>query len=72
MAYQTMQFTADPYTDFLRHDAAEDRYLRMLPICIGCGQRIDEEYFWNINGATYHEGCAAEVYRESLDDYMED
>lgn len=58
----------DPLDDFARHDRKQAERLRMFPVCSECGEAIQDEYFYLINGENICEDCMKE-YRKSVDDY---
>lgn len=42
--------TEDPVADFLRHDEEQNRWLESLPECEDCGEPIQDEEAYYING----------------------
>ena len=59
----------DPARDFSRRDAAQQEWEDNLPHCECCGEPIDE-YIWNIDDEILCEGCAREMYRRDVEDYV--
>ena len=47
-----MMFSSDPIVDAMRHDMEIEREQEKLPVCDACGQTIDDDRFWRINGET--------------------
>ncbi len=47
----------DPYEDFRRKDSEENTWLQNQPMCDECGERIMEDYYYNINGRKYCQEC---------------
>lgn len=40
----------EPYEDFLRKEAEEARWLKTRPVCAWCGEPIQDEYAYEIDG----------------------
>lgn len=56
------------------HCWEEEKILRRLPVCIVCGERIQSEYMYKIDG-WYCEDCKDEWLEESrknVDDWVEE
>lgn len=34
-----------------------------LPVCAECGEEIQDEYCWEINGETYCDDCARDLFQ---------
>lgn len=58
----------DPIEDFNRHDAEEAAYEKLCPICDICGERIVDDYYYEVAGMKFHLDCAD---RHSVDSYVE-
>lgn len=54
-------FTDDPLHDFYENEAREERWRQTRPICMSCGERIQDEYAYIINGEIYCERCVREA-----------
>ena len=52
-----MFYTDDPIRDFLNHDAEQTRQLEQRPICEDCGEPIQDETAFYINGEWICESC---------------
>lgn len=59
--------TDDPIADFDRHDAEQERRLTDLPECDYCGEKITDDYYYNINGDVICEGCLKKHFRQAND-----
>ena len=59
----------DLHADYERY---QDHRLRKHPKCDHCGERITDDYFYNIDGTYFHEECLKEEYRKETEDYMEE
>lgn len=60
-----MIYTDDPYDDFRRHDAERSRRLASLPECVECGEPIQDDEAYYINGEWVCEACV-ETYRREV------
>ena len=40
----------DPIEDFNRHDAEEAAYEKLCPVCDICGERIVDDYYYEVAG----------------------
>ena len=65
-----MTFTDDPIADFLRHDAQQEQALSKLPECSECGERIQDDYLYEINDEVICEDCLNHYYRKAVEDYI--
>lgn len=48
----------DPYEDFCRHDWEEAEREKKYPVCDICGERITDEFYYEVFGYRFHLGCA--------------
>lgn len=48
----------DPYEDFCRHDWEEAEREKRYPVCDICGERITDEFYYEVFGYRFHLGCA--------------
>lgn len=58
----------DNYDLFEQHEAEMERLLESRPVCSECGEYIQDEYFYEINGEYICEECLNENYRRWTDD----
>jgi hypothetical protein len=67
MAY----FSDDPVADFNRYDRDQQRQLERLPVCEGhkCGQRIQDDIYFDIDGEILCEECMIRKYGRRTEDY---
>lgn len=63
-------YIPDNYDRFKEHDAEQQAWLKKRPICGECGEHIQEEYCYEINGEYICEHCMEENFRKSTDDLM--
>ena len=61
-----MYFSDDPVADFERYDAEQQTKLEQLPECSECGNHIQDEYAFYINGEWICERCMKENYRREV------
>lgn len=60
----------DNYDLFEQHEAEQERWLAKLPICSECGEPIQDEDCYEINGELICPDCLKENHRKFTDDYM--
>lgn len=53
------------------HEADQARRLRHYPQCAECGERITDDFLFNIDGDLFHESCAKDNFRKHTEDYYE-
>ena len=66
-----MIWTDDPVADFERYDAILQEQLKQMPHCINCGEPIQDDHLFNIDGDLFCEECMVENFRRSTEDYVE-
>ena len=62
--------TDDPLADFARHEAEQESWLANRPECADCGERIQDEDAYYINGEFVCKGCMS-TYLVNVGDYIE-
>ncbi len=60
----------DNYDRFVQHEAEQEKWLASLPICSECGEHIQDEYCYEINGELICPDCLKENHRKFTDDYV--
>ena len=65
-----MGYLPDNYDLFAQHDAEQERWLEQRPICSCCGEHIQDDRLYDINGELYCCECTEEEFSKSTDDYM--
>lgn len=65
------RYTDDPIADFNDHDASVSKWLSSRPICDMCGEHIQDDYLFEINGELICEDCLKTYHRKHVEDYME-
>ena len=63
--------TDDPVADFDRWDEEQQRQLEKLPKCAYCGEPIQDDIYFEINGEPVCEECLIEHHRKAVEDYVE-
>lgn len=61
-----MYYTDDPIADFDRWDTDQHKQLEQLPVCEDCGEHIQDETAFYINGEWICEDCMDSYRREVL------
>lgn len=64
--------TADPHADFARWEAEQQKKLNKLPTCCECGEPIQDEECYEINGELICPKCLKENHLKFTDDYIND
>lgn len=67
-----MYYSDDPIADFERYDADREEELTKYPVCCMCGERIQDDYLYDIDGDLVCESCLVHEYRKSTDNYITD
>ena len=67
LAVKTMLFrTDDPIYDFNNWDARQNKWLEQRPICVDCGEHIQDDQAYYINGEWICLNCMDSYLREVL------
>lgn len=66
-----MMFSDDPLLDFDRHDRQQAEELAKLPICDCCGEPIQDDFCYEINGEYICEDCLDMHFRKAVEDIVE-
>ena len=65
----------DAYEAWERHDAEQERWLQRRPVCNVCGEHIQDDHLFDIDGDLVCEECLKdymeEHYKQSTEKYME-
>lgn len=61
--------TDDPVADFYRYDAEMTDFFSKLPTCCECGEPIQDEICYEINGDLVCEECLKLNYAKMTEDY---
>ena len=66
-----MYYTDDPHADFDRHDREQNEWLKRLPVCCSCGEPIQSEKLFDIEGDLYCEDCGKSEFVHDIEDYID-
>lgn len=67
-----MYYTDDPIADFNRWDRDQERKLSRLPKCVDCGDPIQDEDLFDVNGDLFCGDCMIANFRRPIDNYVEE
>lgn len=57
----------DNYDLFLEHEDEQAAWLEKRPVCACCGEHIQDDYQYVINGESYCEECVNEQFRSEIE-----
>ena len=60
----------DAYSQWEHRERKQEAWLRKRPVCCYCGEHIQSEYFYLINGEPICEDCLESEFRKNTEDYM--
>ena len=58
-----MMLTGDPDRDFLRHDAEQEEWLKSRPVCVDCGEHIQDDCYYDFGNGPMCEDCMEEFIK---------
>lgn len=64
-------YIPDPTDLFCQHDAAQQKKLNKLPVCIECDEPIQDEVCFEINDEVICPDCLVKNHRKWTEDYIE-
>ena len=67
-----MSYTDDPSYDYDNYCRDREEQLQKYPECGICGERIQDDFCYVIDGVTYCEECLKDEFRVLTEDLMED
>lgn len=59
----------DNYDAYRQHEAEQEKWLKRRPQCINCGEPIQDDFLYDVNGDLFCEECMTETFRRSTEDY---
>lgn len=62
--------TDDPVADYERYDAELEQERELLPECSGCGEKIEDDFCYEINDEIICEECLERNFRKHTVDVM--
>ena len=63
--------TLDNYERWVIHDQEQQEQLKKLPRCYECGERIQDDHCYEVNGEYICEHCMEENHRKWVEDIVE-
>lgn len=67
-----MPYTDNPIADYDRYDMEQMKWLQRLPVCAECGEPIQDEECYDIDGELVCAECLRHNHRVWTEDYMND
>ena len=64
-------YIPDNYDAWKEHEAESEKMLERLPVCSWCGERVQDEYYYNINDEVVCEECLNSQCRRLTYDYSD-
>lgn len=64
-----MYYSDDPIADYNRYEADQEEQLDKLPKCDICGEPIQDDYYYNLNGDIFCKECLDGNFRRNTEDY---
>ena len=65
-----MSYIPDNYDKWARHDAEQEAELNKLPECCECGEKIQSEHCYEINGEYLCPVCLVDNHRKAVEDIV--
>jgi formylmethanofuran dehydrogenase subunit E len=59
----------DNYSVWERNEREQERRLALRPVCEDCGEPIQDEYYFEVEGEILCEECMHDRYRQEMDTY---
>lgn len=63
------EYLPDVLDMFHEHDARKEEMLEKMPRCCDCGEHIQEEHLFNVNGDLFCFDCAKANFQRDTKDY---
>lgn len=71
-----MFYSDNPVNDAERYlaelDKQEEEWRSRLPVCSECGEHIEEDFCWDIEGELYCPDCADTLFCHCTENYMKE
>ena len=64
-------YIPDNYDAFCEHEAEQQAALKRLPVCSECGERIQDEYCYEVNDEYICEQCMEDNHQKRVEDLIE-
>lgn len=65
-----MYRTDDPIADFARWDAEQESFREQLPLCVECGNHIEDDFCYEINSEYICQDCLDRNYKKVTTDLI--
>lgn len=62
-------YVPENYDWYRTKEAEEEKWLQNRPRCENCGEHIQDEYLYDVDGAVLCEECMKDLFRQSTEDY---
>ena len=62
-------YVPDNYDAYSYHEAQQEAMLAKCPVCDSCGESIQDDYLYDVNGDVFCESCMNDLFRKSTEDY---
>lgn len=59
-----METIPDNYDFFRMHEDEQDKLLEQRPVCVCCGDHIQDDYCYDVCGEIYCEDCMVSCFRK--------
>lgn len=63
-------YCPDNYDFFCEHEARQEEMLSRMPVCDACGDEIQDEHLFEVNGEKFCLECAKVNFMKYTEDYM--
>ena len=61
----------DNYDLFVAHDREQTEWLESQPTCCECGEHIQDDFLYDIEGDLYCEECLEKLFKRLTDNYVD-
>lgn len=61
----------DNYSEWEHHERQQEAWLRKLPVCYECGEHIQDDDCWELNGELICTDCLEANHKKCTEDYIE-
>jgi formylmethanofuran dehydrogenase subunit E len=66
-----MYYSNDPIADYSRYDAERQKEEESLPKCDICGEPIQDDYLYDLDGNLVCEECLIDNFKKPVDNYID-
>jgi formylmethanofuran dehydrogenase subunit E len=66
-----MPYIPDNYDLWEEHEAEQSRQLDKMPECSYCGEKIQDDFCYEINDEIICEECLNTIFRKAVDDLVQ-